>query len=258
MARAWGLSTRPSAHGTAPRPLRRAIWACPCSSLRRPPSLQDRTTRRGCRHGVRRWLAQLSPCRSARDPPADGRPLLDIGLLKGFPYATPHPVGPPDSLDVVSPSREVYRHCASRCEVHIKASWDPNVHRFAELCSPPIATSAWRRYRVAIRDQLMATYNIIKLHLIFIVFRPTKNKMKLIIVVLCAFVALSAAELKWSEDGQYRLVETDPMFRWVATEPARYRYIDYGAAVPMSYRAMPLVGLRDYEPFVYSYSHIAK
>ncbi|RVE55092.1 hypothetical protein evm_000459 [Chilo suppressalis] len=94
--------------------------------------------------------------------------------------------------------------------------------------------------------------------LIFIVFRPTKNKMKLIIVVLCAFVALSAAELKWSEDGQYRLVETDPMFRWVATEPARYRYIDYGAAVPMSYRAMPLVGLRDYEPFVYSYSHIAK
>ncbi|CAG9787592.1 unnamed protein product [Diatraea saccharalis] len=70
---------------------------------------------------------------------------------------------------------------------------------------------------------------------------------------------MAAPELKWSEDGQYRLIETNPAYRLVAPEPMNYRYLDYGAAVPLSYKmslSTPMVMLKDIKPFVYSYKQM--
>ncbi|CAH2226663.1 jg19663 [Pararge aegeria aegeria] len=54
------------------------------------------------------------------------------------------PAAPSDSLDVVCPTCG----CVEQRHVAFPAPWDPNVHRFSELCAPPIATSASRFYEL--------------------------------------------------------------------------------------------------------------
>ncbi|CAH2243288.1 jg17391 [Pararge aegeria aegeria] len=55
------------------------------------------------------------------------------------------PLGSLRLVDVVCPPRlGVYQRSVYRRTVTIPVSWDPNFHRFSELCNPPKANLASR------------------------------------------------------------------------------------------------------------------